>query len=187
MLLSKHRSIACPLPLALASDLPCGVCSCKWDLQLLSTGWLWTDFPRPRGWRVTTALGNPFPCGTALGNPFPCRKVCFAQKAPLDQPLYGSLNKYLGSQDFGPHMLFVLKLSRAPLGYPRKFRDVPPKTLISLGFKGHTELVGPHTFTWKTTTPPEDIKIKKYVFVLVHRWSSTGVKKASPSKTPKKI
>ena len=29
-LLSKHRSIACPLPLALASDLPCGVCTCKW-------------------------------------------------------------------------------------------------------------------------------------------------------------
>ena len=35
---------------------------------------------------MTTALGNPFPCGTALGNPFPCRKVCFAQKAPLDKP-----------------------------------------------------------------------------------------------------
>ena len=86
VLLSKHRSIACPLPLALASDLPCGVCTCKWDLQLLSPGWLWTDFPRPRGWRVTTALGNPFPCGTALGNPFPCRKVCFSQKAPLDKP-----------------------------------------------------------------------------------------------------
>ena len=76
VLLSKHRSIACPLPLALASDLPCGVCTCKWDLQLLSPGWLWTDFPRPRGWRVTTALGNPFPCG----------KVCFWQKAPLVKP-----------------------------------------------------------------------------------------------------
>ena len=85
-LLSKHRSIACPLPLALASDLPCGVCTCEWDLQLLSPRWLWTDFPRPRGWRVTTALGNPFPCGTALGNPFPCRRVCLAQKAPLDKP-----------------------------------------------------------------------------------------------------
>ena len=85
MLLSKHRSIACPVPLALASDLPCSVCTCKWDLQLLSPGWLWTDFPRPRGWRVTTALGNPFSCGTALGNPFPCRKVCFAQKALLDK------------------------------------------------------------------------------------------------------
>ena len=85
-LLSKHRSIACPLPLALASDLPCGVCTCKWDLQLPSPVRLWADFPRPRGWRVTTALGNPFPCRTALGNPFPYRKVCFAQKAPLDKP-----------------------------------------------------------------------------------------------------
>ena len=84
-LLSKHRSIACPLPLALASDLPGGVCTCKWDLQVPSPVRLWTDFPRPRGWRVTTALGNPFPCRTALGNPFPC-KVCFAQKAPLDKP-----------------------------------------------------------------------------------------------------
>ena len=86
VLLSKQRSIACPVPLALASDLPCGVCTCKWDLQMLSPGWLWTDFPRPRGWRVTTALGNPFPCGTALGNPSPCREICFAQKAPLDKP-----------------------------------------------------------------------------------------------------
>ena len=23
------------------------------------SGWLWADFPGPRGWRVTTALGNP--------------------------------------------------------------------------------------------------------------------------------
>ena len=85
-LLSKHRSIACPLPLALASDLSCGVCTCKWDLQLPSPVRLWSDFPRPRGWRVTTALGNPFPCRTALGNPFPCREVCFAQEAPSDKP-----------------------------------------------------------------------------------------------------
>ena len=83
VLLLKHRSIACPLPLALASDLPCGVCTCKWDLQLLSPGWLWTDFPRPRGWRVTTALGNPFPCGTALGNPLPCRKSQLFAKSPF--------------------------------------------------------------------------------------------------------
>ena len=80
VLLSKHRSIACPLPLALASDLPCGVCTCKWDLQLPSPGWLWPDFPRPRGWRVTTALGNPFCCGTALGNPLPAEKSALRKK-----------------------------------------------------------------------------------------------------------
>ena len=28
----------------------CGICTCKWDLQLLSPGWLLTDFPGPRGW-----------------------------------------------------------------------------------------------------------------------------------------
>ena len=31
-----------------------------------------------------------------------------------------------------------------------KFRDVPPKSLVCLGFE---ELCGPHTFTWKTPLP----------------------------------
>ena len=84
---SKHRSIACPprhsrlqVTCLVASALANGICKCRRPVRL------WTDFPRPRGWRVTTALGNQFPCRTALGNPFPCRKVCFAQKAPLDKP-----------------------------------------------------------------------------------------------------
>ena len=61
-LLSKHRSIACPLPLALASDLPCGICT------------RWTDFSRPSGWRVTTALGNLFLCRKSAlrNNPLWC-------------------------------------------------------------------------------------------------------------------
>ena len=39
-------------------------------------------------------------------------------------------------------------------------RDIPPKSLVSLGFEGHTELSGPHPFTWKTPTPPENIRTK---------------------------
>ena len=38
------------------------------------------------------------------------------------------------------------------------------KSLFSPGFEGHTELVGPHAFTWKTPTPPEDIRTKKCGF-----------------------
>ena len=83
VLLSKHRSIACPLPLALASDLPCGVCTCKWDLQLLSPGWLWTDFPRPRGWRVTTALDNSFPCENHTGQSIVLQKSLLFAKSPF--------------------------------------------------------------------------------------------------------
>ena len=32
------------------------------------------------------------------------------------------------------------------------------------GFEGHTELFGTHPFTWKTPTPPEDIRTKKCGF-----------------------
>ena len=44
---------------------------------------------------------------------------------------------------------------------PAKFRDIPPKKFDSLGFEGHTELFGPHPFTWKTPTPPENIRTQK--------------------------
>ena len=36
--------------------------------------------------------------------------------------------------------------------------------LVSLGFEGHTELFDPHTFTWKTPTPAEDIRTKQFGF-----------------------
>ena len=41
---------------------------------------------------------------------------------------------------------------------------VTAKSLVSLVFEGHTELFGPHPFTWKTPTPPEDIRTKKFGF-----------------------
>ena len=56
---------------------------------------------------------------------------------------------------------------------PAKSRDIPPKEfLFALGFEGHTELFGPHPFTRKTPTPPEDIRTQKFGFVLLFfAWS----------------
>ena len=45
-----------------------------------------------------------------------------------------------------------------------KSSDIPPESLVSLGFDGHTELLAPHPFTWKTPTPPENIQTKKFGF-----------------------
>ena len=53
-----------------------------------------------------------------------------------------------------PKHLF-LKLFGRFRDVPAKSRDIPPKKFDSLGFEGHTELFGPHPFTWKTPTPPK--------------------------------
>ena len=45
---------------------------------------------------------------------------------------------------------------------PAKSRDILPKKFDFPDFEGHTELFGPHPFTWKTPTPPEDIRTKKF-------------------------
>ena len=50
---------------------------------------------------------------------------------------------------------------RAISGYSGK---ILPKKFDFPGFEGHTELFGPHPFTWKTPTPPEDIRTKKFGF-----------------------
>ena len=44
-------------------------------------------------------------------------------------------------------------------------RDIPPKSLFSPDFEGHTELFGVHPFTWKAPTPPEDILTEQFEFV----------------------
>ena len=57
---------------------------------------------------------------------------------------------------FAVHVLFPQVLGAFVHGlFPQKSRDIPPKSLVSLGFQGHTALFGPHPFTWKTPTPPE--------------------------------
>ena len=55
---------------------------------------------------------------------------------------------------------FFLKLFGRFRDIPAKSRDIPPKKFDSLGFEGHTELFGPHPFTWKSPTPPENIRLK---------------------------
>ena len=60
------------------------------------------------------------------------------------------------------HELFFLKLFGHHRDIPPKIPGYPAKKLVSLGFEGHTELCGPHPFTWKTPTPPEDIRTKKF-------------------------
>ena len=47
---------------------------------------------------------------------------------------------------------------------PARSRDIPPKKFDVPGFEGHTKLFGPHPFTWKTPTPPENIWTKKFGF-----------------------
>ena len=59
---------------------------------------------------------------------------------------------------------FFLKLFGHSQDIPAKSGDIPPKKFGSLYFEGHTELFGPHLFTWKTPTPPENIRTKKFGF-----------------------
>ena len=65
---------------------------------------------------------------------------------------------------------FVFSNFRAPPGYPSNIR---PKKFVFPGFEGHTEVFGPHPFTWKTPTPPENIQTQKLGFVLFFRaWAN---------------
>ena len=79
---------------------------------------------------------------------------------------------------------FSLKLFGRPRDIPAKSRDIPPKSLVSLGFEGLTELFGPHSFTWKTPTPPEDIRTKKFGFGFFSLpWKKGGIWNG-PNETP---
>ena len=69
---------------------------------------------------------------------------------------------------------FFLKLFEHHRDIPAKSRDIPPKKFDFPGFEGHTELFGPHPFTWKTPTPPGNIRTQKLglcsFFVPELRW-----------------
>ena len=43
---------------------------------------------------------------------------------------------------------------RAPPGYPSKILGYPAQKVCFPGFEGHTELFGPHPFTWMPTRAP---------------------------------
>ena len=56
------------------------------------------------------------------------------------------------------HKLFFLSFSGTPGISRQKFRDIPPKSLVSLGFEGHTGLFGPTTSRGR---PPPHLKISR--------------------------
>ena len=108
-------------------------------------------------------LGEVKNCLETVGRPFLCRETwsrCLAEPSGLVcthccRGLELNTNSFF-SQTF-----------RAPPNILAKSRDIPPKNLVSLGFEGHTKLFGPHPLTWKTLTPPEDIRTKKFRFGLL--------------------
>ena len=79
---------------------------------------------------------------------------------------------------------FFLKLFGHFRDIPAKSRDIPPKKFDFPGFEGHTELFGPHPFTWKTPTPPENIRSKKFGFGFV--FLALEAPKGHPSKGHRK-
>ena len=89
-----------------------------------------------------------------------------------NQPLFGRGQPWIGDENWT--QTFFLKLSGRFWDIPAKFRDIPPQKFDSLGFEGHTELFGPHPFTWKTPTPPENIRTQKFRFGFFFRaWLKT--------------
>ena len=91
--------------------------------------------------------------------------LCFSHLETSKQPTkwgYRGCN-YLGVTGMS-QLNFFLKLFGHARDIPAKSRDIPPKSLVSLGFEAHTELFGPHPFTWKTPTPPENSRTKKFRF-----------------------
>ena len=66
------------------------------------------------------------------------------------------------------HKLFS-QTFRATPGYPGKIQGSPAKNFNFPGFEGHTELFGPHPFTWKTPIPPENVRTEKFGFGFLFR------------------
>ena len=64
------------------------------------------------------------------------------------------------------HKLFFLKLFGRRRDILAKSLDIPPKKFAFPGFGRHTELFGPHPFTWKMPTSPDNIRTLKFGFVL---------------------
>ena len=65
--------------------------------------------------------------------------------------------------------VFFSQTFRALPGYPSNIPGYPAQKAWFpwVSFEGHAELFGPHPSTWKTPTPPENIRTQKFGFVLV--------------------
>ena len=101
--------------------------------------------------QFTAKMGNFTPTPSA---PTPCKTSRFKEVFGGSQNRERKLNTNF----------FFLKLFGHPRDIPAKCRDIPPKKFDSLCFEGHIELFGPHPFTWKTPTPLENIRTKKFGF-----------------------
>ena len=58
--------------------------------------------------------------------------------------------------------------------YQQLSLNIPPKRLVFLGFKRHTELLDPDPVPWKTTTPQEGVRTQKSIFVTFFLPDSLG-------------
>ena len=80
--------------------------------------------------------------------------VCVRPKAKSSMSSSSSVGCFIRDENWT--QIYFSHIFRAPPGYPGKIPGYPAKkSLVSLGFEGHTEPFGPHPFTWKTPTPPE--------------------------------
>ena len=84
------------------------------------------------------------------------------------QVTFESLSSYF-SRVRNLNTIFFIKLFERPRDIPPKISGYPAQKFGFLGLEGHTELFGPHPFTWKTPTPPEDIRTTKFRLILVLR------------------
>ena len=128
--------------------------------------------PRKAG---SLGLTLPGPCPH-----LPCRvfreidSPAFSSFPDNTRPAFGARSENNGktAQSTGPKLntnFFFIKLFGRSRDIPAKSRDIPPKRFCFPGFEGHTELFGPHPFTWKTPTPPENIRTQKFGFGFLFR------------------
>ena len=91
--------------------------------------------------------------------------MCLFQAA-LDIPSRQPLLRHRLSSRFALHGLRAFEqtflFSQTFRALPAKSREIPPKEFGFPGFEGHTDLFGPHPFTWKTPTPRENIRTQKF-------------------------
>ena len=93
--------------------------------------------------------------------PFPAEKCAFLQKYCGFRGATSQENRRKSQEGFRAQE------SRTLANFSKE--DIPPKKFDSLGFEGHTELFGPHPFTWKTPTPSENIRTQKFRFGFLFR------------------
>ena len=99
-----------------------------------------------------------------LGPPRPLRSARVENHALYRVFFWGFIGAKNWTQTF-----FFANFSGTP-GISRQNPGISRQKMFDFpGFEGHVELFGPHPFTWKTPTPPENIRTQKFGFVLFFR------------------